>query len=89
VVLSKDQKQEVMDNFKVHAKDTGSPEVQAAVLSGKIDYLAEHLKTHRKDYHSRRGLLLMIGKRRRLLEYLKKNKLEAYETTIKKLGLRK
>lgn len=89
MVLSKDQKQEVIDNFKMHTKDTGSPEVQVAVLSNRIDYLADHLKTHRKDYHSRRGLLMMIGKRRRLLNYLKQHKLTVYEETIKKLGLRK
>lgn len=89
MVLTKEKKQAVIDNFKVHAKDTGSPEVQVAVLSGKIDYLVEHLKIHRKDFHSRRGLLVMIGQRRRLLDYLKKNKPEAYEETIKKLNLRK
>ena len=89
MVLTKDKKQEVVDNFKMHAKDTGSPEVQVAILSGKIDYLAEHLKVHRKDFHSRRGLLMMIGKRRRLLAYLKKHKFETYEETIKKLKLRK
>jgi small subunit ribosomal protein S15 len=89
VVLTKEKKQEVMDNFKVHAKDTGSPEVQVAVLSSKIDYLSEHLQLHRKDFHSRRGLLMMIGKRRRLLEYLKESKPDVYEETIKKLNLRK
>jgi small subunit ribosomal protein S15 len=89
VVLTKEKKQEVIDNFKVHAKDTGSPEVQAAVLSGRIDELSAHLKVHRKDFHSRRGLLVMIGQRRRLLAYLKKNKPDAYEETINKLNLTK
>ena len=89
MVLTKEKKQEVIDNFKIHAKDTGSAEVQVAVLSGKIDELSEHLKVHRKDYHSRRGLLVMIGQRRRLLAYLKENKPDAYEETIKKLNLRK
>lgn len=89
MVLTRDKKQDVIDNFKIHTKDTGSPEVQVAILSGRIDYLSEHLKVHRKDFHSRRGLLIMIGKRRRLLNYLKKNKPEVYEETIKKLDLRK
>lgn len=89
MVLTKDQKKDIMDNFKMHTKDTGSPEVQVAILSNKINYLAEHLKVHRKDFHSRRGLLMMIGKRRRLLSYLKKYKPETYEETIKKLNLRK
>jgi len=89
VVLSKENKQDIMDSFKMHAKDTGSAEVQIAILSSKIDYLTEHLKVHRKDFHSRRGLLMMIGKRRRLLSYLKQYKPEVYEETIKKLNLRK
>ncbi|HSA30254.1 MAG TPA: 30S ribosomal protein S15 [Candidatus Omnitrophota bacterium] len=89
MVLVKEKKLEIIDNFKVHAKDTGSPEVQIAILSGKIDELAEHLKTHKKDFHSRRGLLMMIGKRRRLLDYLKKHKSEKYEETLQKLNLRK
>ena len=89
MVFTKQQKQDVIDNFKTHAKDTGSAEVQVAILSGKIDYLSEHLKVNKKDYSSRRGLLMMIGQRRRLLDYLKKNKPEVYEETIKKLNLRK
>jgi len=89
VVLSKENKQNIMDNFKMHAKDTGSAEVQVAILSNKINYLTEHLKVHRKDFHSRRGLLMMIGKRRRLLNYLKQYKMAVYEETIKKLNLRK
>ena len=89
MALVKEKKAEIIDNFKMHAKDTGSPEVQVAVLSGKIDELSEHLKTHKKDFHSRRGLLMMIGKRRRLLDYLKKHKFEKYEETLQKLSLRK
>ncbi len=89
MVLIKERKTEVIDNFRVHAKDTGSAEVQVALLSEKIKYLSEHLKVHRKDFHSRRGLLMMIGKRRRLLSYLKKKNPQRYEETIKKLDLRK
>ena len=89
MVLVKDKKNEVIDNFKIHAKDTGSPVVQIALLSEKINYLAEHLKAHKKDFHSRRILLMMIGKRRRLLAYLKKSDPQKYEETIKKLKLRK
>lgn len=89
MVLVKEKKSEVIDNFKVHAKDTGSPAVQIAILTEKVDYLAEHLKVHKKDFHSRRGLLMMIGKRRRLLSYLKKSDLQKYEETINKLNLRK
>ena len=89
MVLVKEKKDEIVSNFKVHAKDTGSPAVQVALLSERINYLNEHFKTHKKDHHSRRGLLLMIGKRRRLLAYLKKTDAQKYEETINKLGLRK
>jgi len=89
LVLLKEKKSEIIDNFKAHAKDTGSPAVQVAILSEKIDYLSDHFKTHRKDFHSRRGLLMMIGKRRRLLAYLKESDPQKYEETIKKLNLRK
>jgi len=85
----KDKKDQIIDNFRVHAKDTGSPSVQIALLSEKINYLTDHLKAHNKDYHSRRGLLMMIGKRRRLLSFLKKQDPQKYEETIKKLKLRK
>jgi small subunit ribosomal protein S15 len=88
-VLLKERKSEVIDNFRIHAKDTGSAEVQVALLTEKINYLSEHLKVHRKDFHSRRGLLMMIGKRRRLLSYLKSKNPQRYEETIKKLDLRK
>ncbi|MFA5260931.1 MAG: 30S ribosomal protein S15 [Candidatus Omnitrophota bacterium] len=89
MVLLKERKNEVIDNFRIHAKDTGSAEVQVALLTEKINYLSEHLKVHRKDFHSRRGLLMMIGKRRRLLSYLKSKNPQRYEETIKKLDLRK
>jgi len=89
VVLLKEQRTEVIDDFKVHAKDTGSPVVQVALLTQKINYLADHFKAHKKDFHSRRGLLMMIGKRRRLLAYLKKTDLQKYQETIEKLKLRK
>ena len=89
MVLLKSKKTEVIDNFKVHSKDTGSSTVQIALITQQINELSEHLKAHRKDQHSRRGLLLMIGKRRRLLDYLKKNNPEKYQDTINKLDLRK
>ena len=89
MTLVKERKTEIIDGFKVHTKDTGSPAVQIALLSERIDYLTEHFKTHRKDFHSRRGLLMMIGKRRRLLAYLKKKDPQKYEEILKKLNLRK
>ena len=89
MVLLKEKKMEVIDRFKVHAKDTGSPVVQIALLTEKMNYLEDHFKTHKKDFHSRRGLLMMIGKRRRLLAYLKKTDLQKYQETIEKLQLRK
>lgn len=79
----------MIEGFKTHSKDTGSPSIQVALLTEKINYLTEHLKVHKKDVHSRRGLLLMIGKRRRLLAYLQKNDLQKYQETISKLNLRK
>ena len=89
LVLLKEQRTEVIDNFKIHAKDTGSPVVQIALLTQKINYLTDHFKVHKKDFHSRRGLLMMIGKRRRLLAYLKKSDPKKYQETIDKLNLRK
>ena len=89
MVLAKEKKTEVIDHFKVHAKDTGSASVQVAVLTEKINYLTEHLKSHRKDFHSRRGLLMMIGRRRRVLSYLKESDPQKYEETLNRLGLRK
>ncbi len=88
-MLVKEKKSEVISNFKIHAKDTGSPVVQVALLTERINDLNNHFKAHKKDFHSRRGLILMIGQRRRLLTYLKRIDLKKYEETINKLGLRK
>ncbi len=79
----------LIDKHKRHDGDTGSPEVQIALLTERINHLIEHFKIHQKDHHSRRGLLKMVGQRRRLLDYLKKKDLESYRTLIKELGLRK
>jgi small subunit ribosomal protein S15 len=88
-VLSKDRKTEVIGTYKIHTADTGSPEVQVALLSERINYLTEHFKTHAKDHHSRRGLLKLVGQRRRLLNYLQRRDLEGYRALIKDLGLRR
>ena len=88
-MLTQEAKQEIMQKYAVHEGDTGSPEVQIAVLSARIDYLTEHLKQHKKDHHSRRGLLKMVGQRRRLLSYLKQVDIERYRSLIERLGLRK
>lgn len=87
-MVTQEAKQEIMQKYAVHEGDTGSPEVQIAVLSARIDYLTEHLKQHKKDHHSRRGLLKMVGHRRRLLSYLYKTDIERYRSIIAKLGLR-
>jgi small subunit ribosomal protein S15 len=89
VVLNPEVKKEIIDRFKLHDKDTGSPEVQVAILSNRINYLTEHFKTHKKDHHSRRGLLKLVGQRRRLLNYLRKMDVQRYQNIIKELGLRK
>lgn len=83
------QKQEIISKYKKHENDTGSPEVQIALLSDRIDHLTEHFKVHKKDFHSRRGLLKLVGQRRRLLDYLKKKDLSRYREVIKSLGLRR
>ena len=83
------RKKELVDQFQVHETDTGSPEVQVALLSARIDYLTEHFKTHSKDHHSRRGLLKLVGQRRRLLDYLKRYDNQRYKTLIERLGLRR
>lgn len=83
------RKQEVIQEFATADKDTGSPEVQVAILSERIRNLTEHLKTHRKDFHSRRGLLMMVGQRRRLLDYLKRKETSRYEQLVERLGLRR
>lgn len=89
MVLTPEAKKEIIDQFQVNEKDTGSPEVQIALLSNRIKYLTEHFKVHKKDHHSRRGLLKLVGQRRRLLNYLKKRDAERYRTVIKELGIRK
>jgi len=88
-LLGTDRKQEIIENFKRHEGDTGSPEVQIALLTERITYLTEHFKMHKKDHHSRRGLLKMVGQRRRLLDYLVKQDIERYRTIIKALGIRR
>jgi len=80
---------EIIDAYRTHNTDTGSPEVQIAILSEKINYLTEHFKTHAKDHHSRRGLLRMVGKRRRLLDYLRERDANRYRAVIERLGIRK
>jgi small subunit ribosomal protein S15 len=87
--LHTERKQEIIQQFKTHEKDTGSPEVQIALLSDRITYLTEHFKTHKKDHHSRRGLLKLVSQRRHLLDYLKRNDVERYRVIIKALGIRK
>lgn len=87
--VSVTRKKDVIEKFKTHEKDTGSPEVQIALLTDRIVHLTEHFKTHVKDHHSRRGLLKLVGKRRRLLDYLKLKDVERYRTIIKELGIRK
>ncbi|MEW6540146.1 MAG: 30S ribosomal protein S15 [Bacillota bacterium] len=89
MTLSVDRKQPIIDKFKLHENDTGSPEVQVAILTERINLLTEHLKTHRKDFHSRRGLLKMVGQRRALLNYLRDRDPDRYRKLIQELGLRK
>jgi len=89
MALAKEVKQELIDKFKTHENDTGSPEVQVAMLTERINLLTEHLRLHKKDHHSRRGLLKMVGKRRALLNYLKAKDIERYKAVIEKLDLRK
>lgn len=88
-MIRKEVKTEIIDKYKMHEGDTGSPEVQIAILTQRINELNEHLKIHKNDKHSRRGLLKMVGKRRALLEYLKKNDIESYRNLIARLGIRK
>jgi len=89
MAIQKEEKEKIVKEIGRSDKDTGSPEVQVAIFTEKIKQLTDHLKTHKKDDHSRRGLLKMVGKRRRLLDYLSKKNKETYEIIIKKLGLRK
>lgn len=87
--MLKDAKQELIQKYKVHENDTGSPEVQIAILTERINHLNDHLKMHKKDHHSRRGLLKMVGQRRGLLNYLQDNNIERYRAIVEKLNLRK
>ncbi|WDN88132.1 small subunit ribosomal protein S15 [Desulfosarcina sp. BuS5] len=89
MVLSTANKQNLINQYKLHETDTGSPEVQIGLLTHRISYLTEHLKMHKKDHHSRRGLLVLVGKRRRLLNYVKNNNVNRYRTIIQTLGLRR
>ena len=89
MALTTESKSQIINNFRTHESDTGSPEVQIALLTGRIQYLTEHFKTHKKDHHSRMGLLKLVGKRRRLLDYLKRKDIERYQKVITQLGIRK
>ncbi len=89
MAIEKGQKQTIIDDYRLHDSDTGSPEVQIALLSTRINYLTEHFKIHKKDHHSRRGLLKLVSQRRKLLDYLKSSSKERYEKVIERLGIRK
>jgi len=88
-LFTQDKKRELINNYQLHENDTGSPEVQIAILTERINYLNEHLQKHKKDHHSQRGLLKLVGKRRGLLDYLKNNNPDRYRTILQELGLRK
>jgi small subunit ribosomal protein S15 len=89
VALTTEDKKNLIEKYKVHDSDTGSPEVQVGLLTNRIEYLTEHLKIHKKDHHSRRGLLMLVGQRRRLLNYVKYKDVNRYRTIIERLGLKK
>ncbi len=89
MVFTSEEKKKLIDRFKLHESDTGSPEVQVGLLTHRIKYLTEHLKVHKKDHHSRRGLLMLVGQRRRLLDYVKKKNIQRYRTIIENVGLRR
>ncbi len=89
MVMTPEKKKEIIDDFRMHPSDTGSPEVQIALLSERITYLTDHFKTHKKDHHSRRGLLKLVGQRRQLLNYLKRKNIDRYNAVIERLGLRR
>ena len=89
MVMTAEDKKDLIARFKLHEKDTGSPEVQIGLLTHRITYLTEHLKVHKKDHHSRRGLLVLVGRRRRLLTYVKNKDIKRYRTIIETLGLRR
>ena len=88
-MLATEKKQEIINNFKKHDGDTGSPEVQIAILTERITYLTDHFKVHKKDHHSRRGLLKLVGQRRRMLDYLKSRDVDRYRKVIERLGIRR
>ncbi|MBW1724272.1 MAG: 30S ribosomal protein S15 [Deltaproteobacteria bacterium] len=89
MVLTSKEKKDLIEQFKLHEDDTGSPEVQVGLLTHRISYLTEHLKVHKKDHHSRRGLLILVGRRRRLLNYVKNKDVKRYRTIIDNLGIRR
>jgi len=89
IVLTPEQKKQLIEKYRLHDTDTGSPEVQIAILTERINYLTEHLKQHKKDHHSRRGLFKMVGQRRGLLNYLRDNDIDRYRAIVEKLQLRK
>lgn len=89
MALTQADKQQVIEEYRIHDNDTGSPEVQIAILTQRINYLTEHLKVHKKDFHSRRGLLKMVGQRRGLLNYLQRKDIHRYRAIVERLGLRK
>jgi small subunit ribosomal protein S15 len=89
VAFQVEKKKTIIEKYRLHEKDTGSPEVQIALLTERVTYLTEHFKVHKKDHHSRRGLLMLVGQRRRLLDYLKAKDVERYKTLIADLGIRK
>ncbi len=89
MVFTTEEKQKLIEQYKLHDSDTGSPEVQVGLLTHRITYLTEHLKVHKKDHHSRRGLLMLVGRRRRLLTYVKNKDVQRYRTIIETLGLRR
>ncbi len=89
MTMTSNRKKEIIEDFKLHPGDTGSPEVQIALLSERISYLTDHFKMHQKDHHSRRGLLKLVGQRRQLLNYLKRKNVDRYNTVIERLGLRR
>jgi len=88
-VLTKEEKSKIIESYKNHPNDTGSPEVQIAIITNRINYLTKHFSTHKKDFHSRTGLMKLVGRRKRLLEYIKSQDVKRYETLIKRLKLRK
>jgi len=89
VVMTPEQKKTIIEDYQIHPDDTGSPEVQVALITERISYLTEHFKSHKKDHHSRQGLLKLVGQRRQLLNYLKKKNFDRYRILIKRLGLRR